>query len=108
MKVHYIVQEAAKKTIPKKKKSKKVKWLCEEGLQIAEERREAKSKGERERYIQIKAELQRTARRDKRASFNEQCRKHPWLHGHQGKADHPNPLARSTWTAQVKFTYLRQ
>ena len=51
--VHNIVQEAANKTIPKKKKSKKAKWLCEEALQIAEERREAKSKGERERYTQL-------------------------------------------------------
>ena len=74
-KVCNIVQEVVNKTIPKKKKSKEAKWLSEEALQIAEERREAKSKGERERYIQIKAELQRTARRDKRASFNEQCRK---------------------------------
>ena len=72
MKVHYIVQEAANKTIPKKKKSKKVKWLCEEGLQIAEERREAKSKGERERYTQLNAEFQRIAMRDKKVFFNEQ------------------------------------
>ena len=65
-----IVQEAENKTIPKKKKSKKAKWLSEEALQIAKERREVKSKGERERYIQINADFQRTARRDKPSSMN--------------------------------------
>ena len=68
---HNIVQETADKTIPKKRKSK-AKWLSEEALQIAEERREMKSKGERERYIQLNAEFQRTAQRDKMAFFNEQ------------------------------------
>ena len=68
---HNIVQETADKTIPKKRKSK-AKWLSEEALQIAEERREMKSKGERERYIQLNAEFQRTAQRDKLAFFNEQ------------------------------------
>ncbi|KAF7245628.1 Craniofacial development protein 2 [Varanus komodoensis] len=70
--VRGIVQEAATKTIPKKKKCKKAKWLSEEALQIAEERREAKGKGERERYTQLNAEFQRTARRDKNAFLNEQ------------------------------------
>ena len=60
------------KTIPKKKKTKKAKWLSEEALQIAEERRDAKSKGERERYHQLNMEFQ-TTRRDKKASFSEQC-----------------------------------
>ena len=68
-----IVQEAENKTIPKKKKSKKAKWLSEEALQIAKERREVKSKGERERYIQLNADFQRAAQRDKKACFNEQC-----------------------------------
>ena len=71
MEVHNIVQEAVNKTIPKKKQNEKTQWLSEEALQIAEER-EAKSKGEREKYIQINAELQRIARRDKKAFFNEQ------------------------------------
>ena len=62
------------KTIPKEKKCKKAKWFSEEALQIAEERREAKSKRERERYTQINAEFQRIARRDKKAFFNEQCK----------------------------------
>ena len=66
------VQKAVTKTIPKKKKYKKKKWLSEEGLQIAEERREAKGKGEREWYIQLNAEFQRLARRDKKAFLNEQ------------------------------------
>ena len=57
-----------------KKKCKKTKWLSEEDLQIAEERREVKSKGERKRYTQLNAEFQRTARKDKKACFNEQCK----------------------------------
>ena len=69
-----IAQEATKKTMPKKKKSNKEKWLSEETLQIAEKRREAKSKGERERYTQLNAEFQRIERRDKKAFFNEQCK----------------------------------
>ena len=59
------------KTIPKKKKSEKAKWLSEEALQIAEEQREVKSKGEREKYIQLNAKFQRIARRDKKGFFNE-------------------------------------
>ena len=62
------------KTIPKKKKCKKAKWLPEEALQIAEKRREAKGKGERERYTQLNAQLQRTARRDKKAFLGDQCK----------------------------------
>ncbi|KAF7244485.1 Tetratricopeptide repeat protein 39A [Varanus komodoensis] len=72
--VRNIVQEVATKTIPKKKKCKKAKWLSEEALQIAEERREAKGKGERERYTQLNAEFQRIARRHKNAFLNEQCK----------------------------------
>ncbi|KAF7247843.1 CUB and sushi domain-containing protein 1 [Varanus komodoensis] len=71
---HNIVQEVATKTIPKKKKCKKAKWLSEEALQIAEERREVKGKGERERYTKLNAEFQRIARRDKNAFLNEQCK----------------------------------
>ena len=67
MEVCDIVQEAVIKTIPKKKKCKKAKWLSEETVQIAEKRREAKGKGEKERYTQLNAELQRIARRDKKA-----------------------------------------
>jgi len=65
--VHNVVQEAVTKTIPKEKKCKKAKRLSTEALQTAEERREAKSKGERRRYTQLKAEFQRIARRDKKA-----------------------------------------
>ena len=68
-----IVQEAVTKIIPKKKKCKKTKWLSEEALQIAERRREAKVKGERERYNQLNVEFHRIARRDKRTFLNEQC-----------------------------------
>ena len=74
MAVHNILQEAVTKTIPKKKKSEKAKWLSEEALQIAKERREAKSKGERERYMQLNAKLQRIARRDKKAFLSGQCK----------------------------------
>ena len=62
------------KTIPKKKKCKKAKWLSEEALQKAEKRREAKGKGERERYTQLNTEFQGTARRDKKAFLSEQCK----------------------------------
>ena len=72
--VHNTAQEAVNKTIPKKKKSKKPKWLSEEWLQIAEERREVKSQGERESYTQLNTEFQRIARRDKKAFFNKQCK----------------------------------
>ena len=72
MEVHNIVQEAVTKTIPKKNKCKKGKWFLEEALQIAEKRREAKDKGEKERYIHVNAELQRIARRE--AFFGDQCK----------------------------------
>ena len=74
MEVCDIVQEAVIKTIPKKKKYKKAKWLSEEALQTAEKRREVKSKGEKERYTHLNAESQRIARRDKRAFLSDQCK----------------------------------
>ena len=74
MEVHDIVQESGIKTIPKKKKCKKAKWLSEEVLQIAEKRREVKSKGEKERYTELNAEFQRIARRDKKAFLSDQCK----------------------------------
>ena len=70
--VNIIVHEAVIKTIPKKNKWKKAKWLSEEASQIAEKRREAKGKAEMERYIHLNAEFQRTARRDKKAFLSEQ------------------------------------
>ena len=72
--VHDIVQETGIKTIPKKKKCKKAKWLSEEAFQIAVKRREAKSKGEKERYKYLNAEFQRIARRDKKAFLRDQCK----------------------------------
>ena len=72
--VRDIVQETGIKTIPKKKKCKKAKWLSEEVLQIGEKRRETKDKGERNRYTHLNAEFQRTARRDKKAFLSEQCK----------------------------------
>ena len=73
--VHDIVQETGIKTIPKKKKCKKAKWLSEEALQIAVKRRDVKSKRERERYTHLNAEFQRIARRDKKAFLSDQCKK---------------------------------
>ena len=72
--VHDIVQEVVIKTIAKKNKCKKAKWLSEEALQIAEERRAAKGKGEKERYTHLNAEFQRAARRYKKAFLNDQCK----------------------------------
>ena len=72
--VHDIVQETGIKTILKKKKCKKAKWLSDEALQIAVKRRETKSKGEKERYKHLNAEFQRIARRDKKAFLSDQCK----------------------------------
>ena len=69
-----IVQETGIKTIPMEKKCNKAKWMSEEALQIAMKRREAKSKGEKERYKHLNAEFQRTARRDKKTFFSDQCK----------------------------------
>ena len=74
MEVHDIVQEAGIKTIPEKKKCKKAKWLSEEALQIAVKRRQARSKGEKERYTQLNAEFQRIARRVKKGILSGQCK----------------------------------
>ena len=75
MEVRDIVeQETGSKTIPKKKKCKKAKWLFEEALQIAVRRREAKSKGKKERYTHLNSEFQRIARRDKKAFLSDQCK----------------------------------
>ena len=73
MEVHDIVQKAVIKTIPKKRKCKKAKWLSEEALQIAEKRREAKGKGEKERHTRLNAEFKRIARRNKKAFLSDQC-----------------------------------
>ena len=74
MEVHDIVQEAVIKTMPKKKKCKKAKWLSEEALQIAEKRKDTKGKGEKERYTHLNEEFQRIARRDKKAFLHDQCK----------------------------------
>ena len=74
MEVCDTVKKTVLKTIPKKKKCKKAKWLSEEALQIAEKRREAKGKGEKESYTHLNAEFQRIARRDKKAFLSDQCK----------------------------------
>ena len=72
--VHVVVQEAVIKIIPDKKKCKRAKWLSEEALQIAVKRREAKGKGEKERYTHLNVEFQRIARRDKKAFLSDKCK----------------------------------
>ena len=74
MEVHDIVQEKGIRTIPKKMKCKKAKWLSEEAFQISVKRREVKSKGEKERYKNLNAEIQRIARREKKAFLSDQCK----------------------------------
>ena len=74
MEVHDIVQEAVIKTIPKNKKQKEAKWLSGEALQIAVKKREAKGKGEKERYNHLNADFQRISRRDKKAFLSDQCK----------------------------------
>ena len=73
--VHDIGQEAVNKTIPKKKKCKKAKWLSEEALQIAEKRRDSKGKGEKERYTLLNVEFRRIAQKDKKTFLSGQCKK---------------------------------
>ena len=75
MEVHNIVQEAVIKTIPKKKKCKKANWLSDEALQVAEKRREAKGKGEKERCTHLNAEFHRIAKKDTKAFLSDQCKK---------------------------------
>ena len=75
MEVRDIVEKTGIKTIPMEKKCKKAKWLSGEALQIAVKRRDAKSKGEKERYKHLNAEFQRIARRDKKAFLRDQCKK---------------------------------
>ena len=74
MEVHDIVEQTGIKSIPKNKKCKTAKWLSEKALQIAEKRREAKGKGEKERYTHLNAEFQRIARRDKKDFLSDQCK----------------------------------
>ena len=74
MEIRDIVQETVIKTIPKKKKCQKAKWLSEEALQVAVNRREVKGKEEKERYTHVNAEFQRIARRDKKDFLSDQCK----------------------------------
>ena len=74
MEVHNIVQETGSKTIPKKKKCKKAKWLSDESLHITVKTREARSKGKKERYTYLNADFQRIIRRDKKGFLSDQCK----------------------------------
>ena len=93
--VHDIVQEVMIKTITKKKKCKKAKWLSEEALQIGGKRGEVKGKGEKERYSHLNAEFQRIARRDKKAFLSEQC-KETEENNRMGKTRDPFKKIRDT------------
>ena len=93
--VHNIVQEAVIKTINKKKKCKKAKWLSDEALQIAEKRREAKGKGEKERYKHLNTEFQRIARRNKKTFLTDQC-KEVEENNRMGKTRDPYKKIRDT------------
>ena len=73
--VHDIIQETVIKTISRKKKCKKAKWLSEEALQIAEEKKKAKGKGEKKRYTHLNTEFQRIARKDRKTFFSDKCKK---------------------------------
>ena len=97
--VHDIVQETEIKTIPMEKKCKKAKWLSGEALEIAVKRREAKSKGEKERFKHLNAEFQRIARRDKKAFFSDQCKEtdYPALITSISCTDHVPGHALITW-----------
>ena len=95
MEVCNIVQEVVTKTIPRKKKFKKAKWLSEESLQIAEKRRGMKGKEERERYTQMNAEFQRLAMRDKKAFLGDQC-KEIEKNNRMGKARDPFSKIKDT------------
>ena len=101
--VHDIVQEAVIKTIPKKKKCKKAKWLPEEVLQIAEERREAKGKGEKERYIHLNAEFQRIARRDKKVFLSGQCKDIEGNNRMGNTGDLFKKISDTKWTFHAKM-----
>ena len=93
--VHDIVQEEEIKTIPKKKKCKKAKWLSEEALHIVEKRREVKGKGVKERHTYLNAEFQRIVRRDKKAFLSDQC-KEIEENNRMGKTRNPFKKARDT------------
>ena len=99
------VQETVNKTIPKKEKIKKAKWLSEEALQIAKERREVKSKGETERYTQLSTGFQRRARRDKKAVFNEQCKEMETTEGE--KLEISNKMGNSKGTFHPKIDIIK-
>ena len=101
--VHDIVQETGIKTIPMEKKCKKEKWLSEEALQIAVKRREAKSKGEKERYTHLNAEFQRIARRDKKAFFSDQCKEIEENNRMEKTRDHFKKIRNTKGTLQAKM-----
>ena len=102
MEVCDIVQEAVIKSIPKKKKCKKAKWLSEEALRIAEKRREAKGKGEKERYTHLNTEFQRIARRDKKISLSDHCKERKTMEWERleissGKLEIPSEYFMQRW-----------
>ena len=102
--VHDIVQKAGIKTISKKKKCKKAKWLSEEALQVAGKRRKVKGKGEKERYNYLNAEFQIIARKDKKAFLRDQCKEWERLEISSRKLEIPREYLMQKW-AQLKDSY---
>ena len=101
MEVHNIVQEAGIKTIPKKKKRKKAKWLSEEALEIAEKIRDAKGKGERALHAQLHAVFQRIARRDKKVFLSEQYKEIEENNRIEKTRDHFKKITNGTFHAKI-------
>ena len=107
MEVCDTVQEAGIKTIPKKKKCKKAKWLSEEAFQIAVNRREAKGKGEKERYTHVNAEFQRIARKDKKAFLSDQCKEIEGKHRMGKTRDLFKKMRDTKGTFHAKFSTIK-
>ena len=107
MEVCDTVQEAGIKTIPKKKKCKKAKWLSEEAFQIAVNRREAKGKGEKERYTHLSPEFQRTARRDKKTFLSDQCKEIEGKHRMGKTRDLFKKMRDTKGTFHAKFSTIK-
>ena len=106
--VHDIVKETGIKTIPMEKKCKKAKWLSEEALHIAVKRREAKSKGEKERYKHLNAEFQRIARKDKKAFLTDQCNEIEENNRMEKTRDHFEKIRFTKGTFHAKMGSIKQ
>ena len=106
--IYDIVKEAGIKTIPEKKKCKKAKWLSEEAFQIAEKRREAKGKEEEGRYTHLNAEIQRIARRDKKAFLSDQCKEIEENNRMEKTKDHFKKIRDTKGTFHAKMGSIKE